>query len=97
MSITKAIDQARSHVRLFRSGKQWIVVSPYHPHNPDGPSTHSNPTDYFQACGHAMRARANLALHFLKAWSYDAAFVAIETDGNLRDRIKAGVREFQRA
>jgi hypothetical protein len=32
----------------------------------------------------------------MSAWSYDAAFVAIETDGDLRARINAGLREFAR-
>jgi hypothetical protein len=97
MKITNAIKEARARVRLFRHGKkQWVVVSPYYPNKIDGPTTHSNPTDYWQARAHATRSRANVALHLMGAWSYDAAFVAIETDGDLRARINAGLREFAR-
>jgi len=97
MKITNAIREARARVRLFRHGKkQWVVVSPYYPNKIDGPTTHSNPTDYWQARAHATRSRANVALHLMGAWSYDAAFVAIETDGDLRARINAGLREFAR-
>jgi hypothetical protein len=97
MKITNAIKEARARVRLFRHGKkQWVVVGPYYPNKIDGPTTHSNPTDYWQARAHATRSRANVALHLMGAWSYDAAFVAIETDGDLRARINAGLREFAR-
>ena len=96
MKITNAINEARARVRLFRSGKQWVVVGPYYPNKIDGPTTHSNPTDYWQARAHVTRSRANVALHLMGAWSYDAAFVAIETDGDLRARIRAGLREFAR-
>ena len=96
MKITNAIDEARARVRLFRSGKQWVVVGPYYPNKIDGPTTHSNPTDYWQARVKATQWRASVAIHLMDAYSYDSDFVARETDGDLRARIRAGLREFAR-
>jgi hypothetical protein len=94
MKITSAITEARARVRLVRHGKQWVVVGPYYPNKIDGPTMHSNPTDYWQARAHVTRSRANVALHLMGAWSYDAAFVAIETEGDLITRVHAGMRKF---
>jgi hypothetical protein len=98
MKITKAIKEARARVRLFRHGKkQWVVVGPFYFDKLDGPSTHSSPTDYWQARVKASQWRASVAIHLLDAYSYDSDFVSRETDGDLRTRVRAGLREFARA
>jgi hypothetical protein len=97
MKITNAIKEARARVRLFRHGKkQWVAVGPFFFDKPDGPTTHSNPTDYWRARVKAREWRANVALHLMSAWSYDAEYAAINTMGNLRECIRAGLREFSR-
>ena len=96
MKITQAISEARARVRLFRQGKQWVVIGPFYFDKPDGPSTHSSPTDYWQARVKASQWRASVAIHLLDAYSYDSDFAARETDGDLRTRVRAGLREFIR-
>jgi hypothetical protein len=96
MKITNAINEARACVRLYRQGKQWVVVGPFYFDKPDGPTTHSSPTDYWQARVKATQWRASVAMHLMDSYSYDSDFVARETDGDLLTRIRAGLREFAR-
>jgi len=92
--ITHAIKEARARVRLFRQGTQWVVIGPFYFDKPNGPSTHSSPTDYWQARVKASQWRASVAIHLLDAYSYDSDFTARETDGDLRARVRAGLRQF---
>jgi hypothetical protein len=94
MTITKAIAASRSYVQILRSGNQWVVISPHYPNKIDGPSAQSNPTDYWQAIAHATRAISVVALAIMGACSYDSAFVACETTGDVRTRVRAGLRAF---
>ena len=95
MTFNKAINEARSHVQLVRAANQWVVIGPFFFDKPDGPTTHSSPTNYWLAQAKAKEWRANIALHLLDAWSYDSEHVAINTDGDLRTRVRAGLRVFK--
>ena len=94
MTFTKAITEARSCVHLFRAANQWVAIGPLFFDKPDGPTTHSSPTNYWLAQAKAKEWRANIALHLLDAWSYDSEHVAINTDGDLSTRVRAGLRAF---
>ena len=94
MSVTQAIKTASSHVRMFRSGRQWIVVSPYYRDQLDGPTTHSLPADYWKTRRLMTTIRARVALTLL---GFGPEWTDIEDIGDIRLVVSNVVRQHKSA
>jgi len=95
ISITQAINEAKSCIRMVKQGRQWVLVHPYYSDNIQGPSTHSQPSDYWDIRERMTNARANTALNLLGMWTWDVDTTVTETRGNLRDKFSAGLRYYR--
>lgn len=87
LSRTAAIKTASRYVTIGAHGRQYVV---YHPHsfdNLDGPNTHGNPRDYWQALAARTRMRADLALHLMGISDDEPYSVAAEVERAHHDGI----------
>jgi hypothetical protein len=81
-SRTAAIAEARRLITTGRHGSQWVTYSPHDWSKPAGPTSASDPRDYWQNRAHATVLRADMALCLMGFESEDTYYDAERAASN---------------